>query len=549
MLARNVNDFFDDKRRLCSYVENLSSGSEKVKLDELNHYLKLGEKWKLNSTFYRSIDKELLYLNNLAEFLNSNYESKDRSNVQKVSISKNNLLELEEVIGPQNDTKPFNKKQQQQQQQQPPQIYQLPESNDTSESNESGESKGLPSSSVQSLYTSENSVPLLPEKRFTPSAESISNFFDYQGVVGEEANCELLLYATLAKNNVGIESLAGSGKSVLLYALLEAIPKERYHIIHQATARSLYQDKENKNVDFWVIPELQKIFTKDIEEIIKNLTEGVSTTYTRTNSKRDGVDSFEIKKKAVLYSLAITNKHLKERDDELARRFIILHTDISKNQNKNVALMYAENELFDDNSLSLNNTDLFKKHIAQRLNSNCSIKNPFLPYLVQTFPEKITSQIRFRSSVKYLQNLIQGSTLFYQPEQDKFIFSTLDDVERVITLYEKVLIDNLYGLSVIDRAVLDLVSEFPEGISMNNLESNYSEKYPLIEPLKKSVQKLSLASLINNEGKEIKSDSINIQFDNEKAFGVASMLMEKYFPNHFQEWFENNSNQIGGKNE
>ena len=49
-----------------------------------------------------------------------------------------------------------------------------------------------------------------------------------------------------------VTGLSGSGKSALLYALLEAFPKEHYLTIHQTTGKSLYNNPNINKTKYWI---------------------------------------------------------------------------------------------------------------------------------------------------------------------------------------------------------------------------------------------------------------------------------------------------------
>ena len=388
-----------------------------------------------------------------------------------------------------------------------------------------------------------------------PTPQSIHNFFQSQNIIGEHPNQELLIYGTLAGANIGIESLSGSGKSALLYALLDAFPKEHYLTIHQTTGKSLYNNPNINNTKYWVIPELQKVFTQDIEEIIKNLTEGISTTYTRTNAKRTGIDAFEIKKKSILYSFAITNSHLKHRDEEFYRRFIILNTDISKQQNQRIAHAFAHQSFQPPPPANLIETEnkLFREHINHCLTqekNNISTKNPFLPYLVNNLPPELTSTIRFRSALKHLNTLIQGSTLFYhsslstfEKEFESIYFSSLFETQRTLSLYEPALIGNIYGLSVIDQAILTIFPD-TEPLGYQTIQEKVNDQYILNSPLEETVATLTKKNILYKEGHLYHLSplpKINIDWDH--AITCADQLMQQTYPQHHDKWYERTEKQ------
>lgn len=511
-----LNEFIVDQSTIRCYVDGVIN-SDYVDSNRVFEMLALAERWKPFADQYSLLERDIRNLNNhlkLKKIYQPSNQDPELNDLESPIISYDVRSESSSLI--------------------PPSL--IPSTTSLSSAMSLLLATSLHSARLSKPITySSHITPLISTSSFKPTSESITQFYQAQGIVGEETTGEILLYGALAKTNMGIESLAGSGKSVLLYALLEAIPKEKYNIIHQATGKSLYQDVENNKVDFWIIPELQKIFTRDIEEIIKNLTEGISTTYTRTNSKKDGVDKFEIKKKAVLYSFAITNKYTKEKDDELARRFIILHTDISKKQNREVALRYAQKQFSQSNEVNLND---FKRHIAECLDSEVEVKNPFLPYLVGALPQQITGHVRFRSSVKYIQDLVKGATLFHADDVKDPLFSTVDHVSHILNLYSKTLVDNLYGLSVVDRAVLDLITTNESG-SVEEIQEIFNDQY-VARSIQESIKKLSSSSLLTfEEGKgSLQAKNLTINFNHEEAFGAADQLMKAYFNSQRDQWRE-----------
>lgn len=503
--TRKLCQFFEDKEHLRKSIERLHA-REILPISEVELLLSLEEKWKAYPTFSRSLH---IYLGELKAAMESARVAREKSTETLSQSRSDNVLPL--PLAPSLETAAF---------------------------------RAAPGKAMYRFVSLETVPTRLNAERITvhlPTPQLIHDFYESQGIVGEEKNCELLLYGALAKANLGIESLAGSGKSALLYALLQAFPNESYKIIHQATGKSLFNNPERNKVKFWVIPELQKIFTRDIEDLLKNLTEGVSATYTRTNARRDGIDSFEIEKKAVLYSFAITNKHLKERDDEFYRRFIILHTDISRKQNQDVARKFAERGFAERKGQKVG--DSLPQRIAVALDFKGEVKNPFLPYIVESLPSEISGQMCFRSSVKYLHSLVAGCTLFYSPHlgaEEKVIFSTFQDNQRVMDLYGEVLVDNLYGLSVVERALLDLSQAEPKPEA--ELMQEFSDTYSGVQNLYTGgVERLTSLGLLRKDSDYLSRPAFpEIKVDAEKALASADELMKKHYPRQREEWYAQN---------
>lgn len=524
-LAKNLNQFFIDRDKLEITLKQIEEKKD-ISQQEINTLLQQLEQWTTYPSFYRSIEHNFKKLQEIS--ILSTPSIKNNHEIVPTTTSSSSTLK---IITP---------------------------SPTTAQS----------SSQITSTKPSHQQLSSSHQQYSQPSSSTINNFFRSQGIVGEEATQEILIYGSLAKANIGIESLSGSGKSALLYALLKALPQESYQIIDQATGKSLYNNPNINKTEFWIIPELQKIFSQDIEEIIKNLTEGIATTYTKTNKTKDGIDSFTIQKKSVIYAFAITNKHLKNRDEEFYRRFIILPTDISKEQNKRIALNFAQREFEEDNSQNQQNDyKLLPHHLKSCLEYKGEIKNPFLEYILSSLPEEISTQLRFRSSLKYLQSLTKGCTLYHTNQsqrQEKTIFTTIYDAQKTLTLYQPILANNIFNLNVIDQALLSLTpTETPtkklteeeslplEPLTLQTLQSNFYERYPALD-LEESIDKLLQQGLIYKKNNVIFQKQIpQINLDLEQALHYASDLMLKHFPTEHDSWYSQCNRQLeeGANNE
>ncbi len=396
-----------------------------------------------------------------------------------------------------------------------------------------------------------NLINLFPSKNINfksaslhPTPSAIHDFYHSQSIIGEHTNQELLIYALLACQNIGIESLPGSGKSALLYATLNALPTESYHVIHQATAKSLYNNPNINNTSIWIIPELQKIFTPELEELIKNLTEGQTSTYTRTNQHKTGIDSFTIEKKTILYTFAITNSHLKHRDDEFYRRFTILHTDISKEKNRLIASHAAQLELTSKTSY---NQKPFQHHISTLLATTTKIKNPYRTYLNQNFPEHILNRPQFPTIQHYLNNIIKGCTLYHNTNySSQLLFSSLSDTLHTLNIYTSTLLANLYNLNIIDNTLLHLIPEqhSPQNldqppITLNALKEQFYSSYTPHLPIEDSIKKLTQANLLTIYPNQTfhRTISLTIAFNVDHAVETAAHNMQQHYPQYFEEWF------------
>ncbi len=497
--VKEMNDFFQDKRKLKDHIERLEC-DKKFYPNSVNELLATESRWKKYPPLYRSMKDDFTRLKDLLiEDSKKIYPEKPKNMEQLMKMrEKIQTNPLEEIV---------------------------------IESKESRQQKNDEACNqiLQKMQSSFQKTPAL-----------IHAFYDSQGLVGEYENRELLIYGALSRTNMGIESIAGSGKSALLYAFLKAIPEKEYSTIHQSTGKAFYNNPAINNARIWVIPELQKIFSQDAEEIIKNLTEGVSITHTRTNKNRDGVDTFEITPKTIFYSFAITNKHLKYRDDEFYRRFVILHTDIRKEQNNNVAKHYAQTD-FSSSEQSNTPKRLLEHHLKICFASEAIVKNPFLESIIESFPQEIKGHVRFRSSVKYLQSLTKGKTLYEQStlNQEPFLFSSLSDAVDILSLYQHTLIMNLHGINSIEAGLLQVLEKNPEGSTFEEVQKKFREEYLASFPCSEIIEKLTDQELIKKE-----KDRFFVipfpksSFSPENLLEKASTLMKKEYPKEHDRWYE-----------
>tara|TARA_Y100000310_G_scaffold171085_1_gene171254 strand:+ start:18316 stop:19782 length:1467 start_codon:yes stop_codon:yes gene_type:complete len=470
---KKICKFADDRDYLASLLNRLRRG-ENYTSDEQKCVEKIADKWSGEPILHRSIENTLATLNKFTLVKTSNIIEFPGSNSQDRVIQSNVEVSLEETV----------------------------------------------------LHNGQSDT-----NKFLPSSQGIHDFFQNQGIIGEDKNAELLIYGIIAKSNIGIESLAGSGKSALLYSLLSAVPDEKYLVIHQATSKSLFNDPRANKVDYWIIPELQKVFNRDIEEIIKNLAEGVSATYSRTSANRKNVDLIKINKKSILYSFAVSNKYMHNRDDEFYRRFIILNTNVSKQNNRIVTQSIAERDLIGVRESQ--DTQGFKQHITYCLNNEKKIVNPFLPYVVENLPDIIRDAMRFRTSINFLKSLVAGRCNFMKNGS----YATVQDNFKVLSLYKNILIDNTLGLGIEARAVLNTMQEIglPE-LQYDLLCETYQAQYNL--PIDKGLSDLVNNNLVIKDNALLSLGKKHVlDIDEEYAFTHADDIMKEQFPKQRDEWY------------
>ncbi len=540
--AKDMNDYFQDKRMLTTYIQSFKSG-EKIDNDLVYALIETENRWKKYTPLYRSVRDDFgvlktLFIQKLQR--ETSEERKEKRDEERKEERKEERGEGKKEENQKNKT--TKQGEERKQREQPKQIGEIKE-----EDRESSRISSYDNNLQQKKRIIEEQEELISlQKQVHPSSALIHSFYDSQGLVGEYENRELLVYGALSRTNIGIESIAGSGKSALLYAFLKAIPEEEYFTIHQSTAKAFYNNPAINNAHIWVIPELQKIFSQDVEEIIKNLTEGVAITHTRTNKNHDGIDTFEITPKTIFYSFAITNKHLKYRDDEFYRRFVILHTDVSKEQNSKVAVHYAQAD-FSSSDLSDTPKRILQHHLKNCLSSKTVVKNPFLEGILESFPREIKGHVRFRTAVKYLQALTKGKTLYEQSttQSSPLLFSSITEVVQTLSLYKHTLVMNLHGINALEAGLLQVLEKNSEGISLNTLQEHFHDEYSSTLSCTDLIDTLFSRELVRKDADKIFSVPFpKISFSPTDLLEKASALMKKEYPKEHDSWYELCLNKI-----
>lgn len=402
------------------------------------------------------------------------------------------------------------------------------------------------------------------------TVEDIGFFYESQGLVGEEASRELLLYAALGKVHVGIESLSGGGKTFLLDTFLKAFPSRSYEVIQQLSEKALFNDDRNykevevegkilqrKEMGYLITTEYQKVMNNPfVEEVVKNIAEGKPSRYTRTNKSRDGTETLELIAHCLIYTFAINNKQAKNKrqDAEVARRFLILHTDISEEHIDQVSQEKSQQNFKAPCEFDL---EYFRHHIdgCLALSTDSTIINPFLPYLEEILPAHLKSNIKRMSFMPYLGKLISGCTLFHHAERPRaknnienadgassantqYLFSTLYDTAHTLSLDQSLVENNIQGLSVAERKILDALET----------EREYSEEeifaFLPTFPGKAAVVDAAIAYLheelrqlrLTKPGHYVKEREERMMFDVERALGSARAYMEQHYPTIAKQW-------------
>jgi len=273
--------------------------------------------------------------------------------------------------------------------------------------------------------------------KYAPSVKDIFDYYESNGLVGEENTSILQTFAAIKKLNFGIESLSGSGKSFLVDLLMDLLPEEYvYRIELSSKTAEMYNADEINKAKIIYIPELQKALNSKnliMIEVMKNLTEGRDAIRRVRNQATDENLTYKITaNKGIIYTLASENVF--KKDVELSRRVFQLTTDSSTEQNLKVIESIVNQEYLGNNKEK--NFQELKEHVKKCLDlPDFQYVNPFSQTLLEITPPTVKA----RTFIKHYLNLIQASAKFHYKSrfssEDK-LFVNLEDFFNIYSLYQ-----------------------------------------------------------------------------------------------------------------
>jgi hypothetical protein len=271
----------------------------------------------------------------------------------------------------------------------------------------------------------------------------IRRYFKNSGVVGEESLSIAITLAVINGISFGVEGFSGSGKTFVVDKLIDLLPDEWVYRCELSSKMAVFYDAEKINGHKIIyIPELQKAMNdkkSPILEVIKNLTEGKEAKRTVTNSDRNGTRDYTIDKKEIIYTLALEN-YLK-KDEETARRMMILQTDSSKEHLDEIHEYKARKRFIIDPDVK--NTESLKLRIREHIaaiaeTENIRVFDPCSNYFKELIPKT-------QKSVGYIDhyyNLVDACVKFHLNSRETFehdgaryIVANVEDHYNVFQMY------------------------------------------------------------------------------------------------------------------
>jgi len=242
-------------------------------------------------------------------------------------------------------------------------------------------------------------------------------------ILGEDA---LALTASLAylleDTNFCIKAYSGTGKTVLMEAIVNLLPDNYTYIMEHMSDTAIWYDWEKVNkARFIVVPEAQKL-PDGVMEIIKTWADGRNANRKITDVTIKRSVLYQLDSKYVLMAVAVENdKGSAYFDAELERRCMIMHTNPTVKQTERVIkhkLLHSAVPSTIISDISDDEVQELKKHIINAVRERDEddatiIKNPCAPFLFDAIPSAFPVS---RSKVQYLLQLINAIARFYPDE-------------------------------------------------------------------------------------------------------------------------------------
>jgi len=242
-------------------------------------------------------------------------------------------------------------------------------------------------------------------------------------ILGEDA---LALTASvsylLEDTNFCIKAYSGTGKTVLMEAIIGLLPDDYVHTIeHLSETAVWYTEKEINMARFVAIPEAQKL-PEGVMEIIKTWADGRPAVRKKTDVTINTTVTQRLFPKYVIMAVAVENdKGSAMFDAELERRCMIMHTNPTVKQTERVLKHKLEASALPASKISNMEDDeieALKEHIIDVVNERDEddatiMKNPCAPFLFDAIPSAFPVS---RSKVQYLLKFINAIARFYPDE-------------------------------------------------------------------------------------------------------------------------------------
>ena len=311
---------------------------------------------------------------------------------------------------------------------------------------------------------------------------TLLRWYKNKGIVGEENNCISQTLALAYGIHFGVEGHSGSGKTFLVDTAMSLLPEGDVYTLELMSETAVMYDAERINAcSVLYVPELQKAYTGGkktplIAEVIKSLTEGKSITR-KVTRKQGKVEPVTIHPgRTVVYTLAYENAL--KKDDETARRFIVLKTDASIKQREKIREAKAEGRFFREQCRSSPEDERrLKEHLyaVMQMKEKREIRDPYAIAMQRYLP----ATLRGACFTEHYFDLVEASAAFHYPQREErgnSLFTSLEDHALIQKVYLPQLFNQLAEMDVSkgDQQILREAKEKweTEGVKWNYLLSD-----------------------------------------------------------------------------
>ena len=227
----------------------------------------------------------------------------------------------------------------------------------------------------------------------------------------------------LEDTNFCIKAYSGTGKTVIMDAILSLLPDNYFHVIEHLSETAVWYASEDINkARFVAIPEAQKI-PEGVMEVIKTWADGRPAKRKKTDVTLGMAVTQLLNPKYVFMAVAVENdKGSAMFDAELERRCMIMHTNPTVKQTERVIkhkLLASALPASKISEMNPEEMDALRKHIQKAVRERDEddatiIKNPCAPFLFEAIPSAFPVS---RSKVQYLLKFINAIARFYPDEK------------------------------------------------------------------------------------------------------------------------------------
>jgi hypothetical protein len=392
---------------------------------------------------------------------------------------------------------------------------------------------------------------------YRPSLYDITRFFEHNYFVGDEKNRLSLVIGLLGRQCVGVESLSGSGKTVMSDTALKLFdPSWIYTMGLQSKTAAFYEANEIVKRKLIYIPELQKALDKSglAIEILKNFGEGKDIDRPVTDIAHKTTRHYKIPWRPYIYTLATENETVP--DAELSRRVLKLSTDITAEQTGKVLEMKAMREFNPDALRVLTDLEEFAiksymqlaYRMAMETYTQFQFVNPYSIFIQKSIPR---SFVQARTAIDHYANMTKAVAKFFAPAgkryiQDNRIFCTLADNWFVNQIYGEAFTYDVMQMPPHGRFVVRVLREASRPMMLSDIQNEMREAGVTVKlPVLKEIIEMMIAAgyaftdSSNKMGGYILSPIVT-EFERKTnwrdAHASAQSMMKKVYPEAYEAW-------------